>query len=455
MEGTISGLVRRFFFEGQERSIRTKRNIVGLFLLRGTSSVINLVLVPMTLAYLHQTKYGIWITLSSVIGWVSMMDVGLGNGLRNGVAKALAMNEREHARKLVSTTFAMVGLIITGLITVFMVINPLLPWVSILGGTPEMASELTWLGAIVFIFFCLRLLFGLIGTVLIADQKPALATLLEVLVASGSLIGVWVLSKTTAGSLFWLGTILSMMAALVPFCAGLWFFRGPYRSLAPSIQYVDFRFGRELVMVGVQFFALQISGLLIFSSSNIIIVQEFGAAAVVPFNIALKYFGVAATAFTIILLPFWSAYTDAFTRGDRAWILMTIRKLKISWAVMVAGLVVMLLAANFVYRMWVGADVHVSFLMSLASAAYVAIVAWSNIFAYFMNGVGKIRLQLWVAIPTAIVVIPVAIAFSTLFGMESAGVMVAINVCLLPGCFIWPVQLKKLVEGSATGIWAR
>ncbi len=455
METALSAFVRRLFFEGQERSVRTKRNIAGLFLLRGASNVINLVLVPMTLVYLNQTQYGIWLTLSSIIGWVSMMDVGLGNGLRNGVAKSLAMNETTTARKLISTTFAFVGIIAVCLIVVFLCVNPFLPWAAILGAAPAMNSELMWLGAIVFIFFCLRLLFGLIGTVLIADQKPALASLLEVLVAFASLIAVWILSRTTVGSLFWLGTMLSMFAALIPFCASLWFFRRSYRSLAPSFRYVDFHFGKELMTVGVQFFFLQISSLLIFSSSNIIIVQLFGASAVVPFNIALKYFGIVSTAFTILLMPFWSAYTDAFTRGDRSWILMTIRKLKVSWLIMVGSLIVMLLISQYAYRLWVGPDVHVSFLMSLASAAYVAIVAWSNIFAYFMNGVGKIRLQLWVAVPSAIAVIPIAIILTKVFHLESAGVMVAITLCLLPGCFLWPVQLRKLVSGTASGIWAR
>ena len=54
---------------------------------------IGLVLVPLTINYLNPTKYGIWITLSSVIGWFSFFDIGLGNGLRNRFAEAIANND--------------------------------------------------------------------------------------------------------------------------------------------------------------------------------------------------------------------------------------------------------------------------------------------------------------------------------------------------------------------------
>ncbi|HTY58554.1 MAG TPA: hypothetical protein VMF59_07030, partial [Bacteroidota bacterium] len=73
MRTFLPQFVRARLFEGQQRSVRAKQNIVALFLLRGVSMAINLVLVPMTLAYLNQTRYGIWLILSSIIGWVNLM----------------------------------------------------------------------------------------------------------------------------------------------------------------------------------------------------------------------------------------------------------------------------------------------------------------------------------------------------------------------------------------------
>lgn len=451
----LPAFLRKKLFEGHQRSVAAKQNIVALFFLRGFSSAVNIVLVPMTLAYLSQTRYGIWLTLSSIIGWVSWMDIGLGNGLRNEFAKAMAINDRDMARVHVSTTYACVAALITVFIGLFFLINPLLHWSGILNTPEAMEGELHRLAAVVFVFFCLRLLFGLIGTVLLADQKPARSNLLEVLAAALSLLCVYVLTRVSTGSLFWLGCVVSFSTAAIPLVANFWLFGRRYRSLAPSFRFVRLGQARQLVSLGIQFFLLQIAGVVIFATSNLVITQVFGASEVVPYNIAFKYYGLASMAFVVVLTPFWSAFTDAYTRGDTRWITMTLRKLKIAWVILAVVVVAMTLVADLAYALWVGPDVKIPLLLSASMAAYVLIVAWSTIFAYFINGTGKIHLQLWVALSASLAVIPLAIFFSTRLGFGSAGVMLAICVALLPGCFLWPLQAKKIIAGTATDIWGR
>jgi len=455
MRNLLPHYVRRRLFEGEPRSVRAKQNIVALFLLRGISVGINLLLVPMTLAYLSQARYGIWLTLSSIIGWVSLMDIGLGNGLRNEFAKAVALNDHDLARVHISTTYACVAAIVAAIIGVFLLVNPLLRWSAILNTPPAMEGELHALAAVVFVFFSFRLLFGLINTVLLADQKPARSNLLEVLASVIALAGVYTLTRLGAGSLFWLGFVVSGAAAVVPLGANFWLFGGRYRSLAPSYRYVRLGRARPLVMLGVQFFLLQIAGTVVYATSNLVITQFFGPTEVVPYNIAFKYYGVALMAFTVILTPFWSAFTDAYTRNDTRWIAMTLGKLKTACLILAAALVAMTLCAHAAYAFWVGPGVTVPLQLSIAMAAYVLIVAWSTLFAYFINGTGKIALQLWVSLLAALAVIPLAIHFATGLGLGSAGVMLAVCVALLPGCFLWPVQVRKILSGTAGGIWAR
>jgi O-antigen/teichoic acid export membrane protein len=140
---------RRMLYEGAPRSVQAKQNILGLFLLRGVSMAISLVLVPLTLAYLAPSRYGIWMTMSSILGWVMWLDIGLGNGLRNRFALALAHDDKELARSYVSTTYLFVGLISIGLFLVFLVLHccldqhPECP--------PDMEQELSQLAVIVFL----------------------------------------------------------------------------------------------------------------------------------------------------------------------------------------------------------------------------------------------------------------------------------------------------------------
>jgi hypothetical protein len=87
--------------------------------------------------------------------------------------------------------------------------------------------------------------------------------------------------------------------------------------------------------------------------------------------------------------------------------------------------------------------------------AYVLISIWCNIFVNFINGTGKIQLQVIAAIAVGVLNIPLAIFFSQYCQLGIAGVILAPCVCLLPLCFVWPMQVKRILSGNATGIWIK
>ncbi|MBL4594173.1 MAG: hypothetical protein JKX68_10215 [Flavobacteriales bacterium] len=113
------------FFSRHERSVKAKKHILGSFLLKGISIAISLLLVPLTIDYLNPTKYGVWITLMSVITWFSFFDIGLGNGLRNKFSVAKAEGKDELARTYISTTYAIITIISVVLFVVFFYREPI------------------------------------------------------------------------------------------------------------------------------------------------------------------------------------------------------------------------------------------------------------------------------------------------------------------------------------------
>ncbi|MBL4668458.1 MAG: polysaccharide biosynthesis protein, partial [Flavobacteriales bacterium] len=163
------------FFSGHDRSVKAKKNILGSFLLKGTSILISLILVPLTIDYLNPTKYGIWITLTSVIAWFSFFDIGLGNGLRNKFATAKAEGKEELARTYISTTYAIISIISVALFVLFLGVNQFLDWGKILNTTNDIV-ELEKLVFIVFSVFCLQFIIKLINVVFVADQRPAISS---------------------------------------------------------------------------------------------------------------------------------------------------------------------------------------------------------------------------------------------------------------------------------------
>ena len=92
------------------------RNIIISFIAKGVSVVCSLLIVPITINYVNPTRYGIWLTISSIIGWVLFFDFGMGHGLRNKFAEAKAKGDMELAIKFVSTTYFTLGAIVFSLL---------------------------------------------------------------------------------------------------------------------------------------------------------------------------------------------------------------------------------------------------------------------------------------------------------------------------------------------------
>jgi O-antigen/teichoic acid export membrane protein len=444
-------LIKNFFTQGNERSINAKRNILIIAVLKGCGIAISLFLVPVTIHYVNPTRYGIWLTLTSIVGWFSFFDIGLGNGLRNKFAEAVASRKPELARTYVSTTYAILTIIIAIVLLIFFCINPFLNWAKILNTPANMVGELRLLALIVFGFFCIQFVLQLITTIITANQQPAQASVFGFLGNLLSLGIIYVLTKTTSGNLIYLGTVFSVTPVVVLISSSLWFYSHKYKQYAPSIKFVKFRFARDLMSLGIKFFVIQMAAVVLYQTSNIIIAHLFGPEQVTPYNIAYKYFSVITMAFSIIMLPLWSAYTEAWIKKDIAWIKNSINKLVLIWIFIAISVMIMLVSSNFIYRIWVGKEIKVPISVSVVMAAYVVINSWCGIFSQFLNGVGKIKLQLYSGTFGALINIPLSIMLGKQFGIY--GVLLS-SVILGTVSAVWsPIQYNKLINNKATGIW--
>ena len=99
--------IKNKFNNSDGRSSLIVKNILASFFIKGWSVLVQLMLVPTTLACLGVYENGVWLTISSVLIWIDNMDIGLGNGLRNKLAEAMAHNDYAKGQQYVSSTFAM------------------------------------------------------------------------------------------------------------------------------------------------------------------------------------------------------------------------------------------------------------------------------------------------------------------------------------------------------------
>jgi O-antigen/teichoic acid export membrane protein len=441
------------FFKNNGRTAKAGKQIIYSFTLQSIGIVISLLYVPLLLTYLTQEKYGIWLTLTSILGWFSFFDIGLGNGLRNKLGEAFASGDLKLGRKYVSTIYAILICIFSSILFVFHISNFFLNWNSILNTQTIAESELYVLTSIVFSFFLIRFVVQLISVVYLADQKSSISHFVNTLGSLLSFVLVLLLTYSSIhGNLILLGSIVSGIPVLVFIVISIMSFTGKYKAIKPSIKEIDFKLSKGLMNLGAKFFFLQICAIIIFSTSSFFIAQFYGPKEVVAYNIVFKYFQIPIMVFSIILSPVWSAVTDAHIKSDFIWLKKTIKQLNWLSVVFTFGVVLMLIFSQWIFRLWLGNKVIIPWNLSIVMAVYTTMQIWVAPYSNFINGLGKIKLTMSLTFLGIVVYLFLIYLFSNLF-TNSTGVVMAIICTSLIGTIIQPWQTHKILNGTATGIW--
>lgn len=449
MANSIILYIRSFFSTGHERTLLAKKNIALSFLLKGGSIIIGLILLPVTIKYINATQYGVWLTLSSIISWMSFFDVGLGNGLRNKLAEANALQQYKDSKIYVSTTYAILSIISICLFLIFLVFNRFINWNAILN-ISHPNSEMNRVALVVFSIFCIQFVTQIINTVLTASHVVAKVSLILLVGQIVTLIGVYALIKFTQSSLMLLVLVNGGVPVIIQILASIWYYRTSLKEFSPGIKFVDFGHARELLGLGGIFFIIQIGALVLFQTDNIVITQLFGPSYVTTFNIAYKLFSVFILGFNIIITPMWSAFTDAYAIDDLDWIKAAMRKMKLVWLAISAGAIVLFFLAPFIYKTLFNGLVQIPVSLSLAMAFYVIVYSWQTIHVYFLNGIDKIKLQLYLVVISAIINIPIAIFLGHIIGL--AGVTWSNSILFLLMGVLFSYQTNKILNKTAIGV---
>jgi O-antigen/teichoic acid export membrane protein len=447
--------VRRFVNSGHNRSVQAKKNIISSFVIKGISIGISLVLVPMLINYINASRYGIWLTLSSIVGWFSFFDIGLTQGLRNKFAEAKAKGDHQSAQIYVSTTYAVLAIIFASLWLIFLFANQFLNWSDILKIPKDMSTEVSYLAIIVFTYFCSQFVLRIATTIVIADQQPAKASLIDLLGQIFSLLFIIILVKTTKGSLINLGIGLCLSPVLVYLGANLFLFKTTYKLYEPRLSKIDFSYAKGLFNLGLTFFIIQIAAVIQYESANIIIARTFSTADVTAYNIVYKYFGVLTMIFAIFINPFWSASTEAYLKQDFAWIKNSIKKYNILNVIVLAGSVIMLVFSNQVYRLWLGkGKVHIDFALSLWGFLYVSLGIFGSKYVNFLNGISALKIQFWSSLISPFLYVAVAYWLIDHFKMGPYALFISAIIANVYA-FIAPIQYYQIVVKQKKGIWAK
>lgn len=443
--------MKEFLKNKNKRSSLLVKNVLASFFLKGWSALVSLIMIPLTLQCLGVYKNGVWLTVSSLLIWIDQMDIGLGNGLRNKLAAYMAHGEQEKARQAVSSTMAMLVCIVVPLVAVLLA----LVWngnvYSFFNVSERIIPELRTALSAAVIIVCLTFVFKFVGNVYMGMQLPAVSNLFITTGQTFALVATFILF--VAGKATFLNIVVdNTLATLVVYLAAYPFtFWKKFPFLRPRLYSVNLSSAYNMGKVGIKFFWIQISGVLQFMSVNILISKFFSPEMVTPYQVAYRYTSLMLVIFSVICMPFWNATTDAYERGDFDWIKKASRRMNQIVIIASVCLAVMVVISPWVYDIWVGEKCEVPLSMTVIIAFYVFLLVASTRYSFFLNGIGALRLQLYMTV-SAVMFIPLAWLVSKLTH-DILWLFVVMCFCNIPGLVVNIIQFNKIINGTAKGFW--
>lgn len=435
-----------------ERSSRIYKNIFLLFFIRGASVLVGLLLIPIAIDYVSAAEYGIWLTISSLVAWISNFDMGMGNSMRNEIAHTIALNKQSKLKVLVSSSYAFTLILSFCIFLLFYFTGSFFNWGTILNVPEEVTYNINLIVLIVLGCFCLQFVMQLINSILSATHQPFKSALINLIIQLTCLVTLYFLKDAT-GNLTILISIMAGTPVIIYLVASAYLFKTDLKLLAPNLKSIDIGFAKKMLRTGSTFFFIQLGALVLYQTDNIIIANILGHEAVTTFNVAYKLFQVIILLFSIVSAPYWSAFTDAYAKKDFPWIKNTLKEMRIFWLRISIATILLSFASDFIFRLWLGDTIEIPQYLPTAMAFYVIAFIWHCVNVDFLNGIGKIRLQLILITFCAVINIPLAVFLGKQFGL--AGVISANTIAFLIMGVVFYIQSQKIVNQTAINIWNR
>ena len=435
-----------------DRSQIVKQNALGALMIRCFTMLIDFAKVPILLSFLDPEHYGVYITISSIVYWSHNFDFGLGTGLRYKLTEALSLNKIERSKDLVSTAYISMTVIMLG---VFLIGSPILyflDWSSILNTSSISSTEL--LLSIIFVLgvYLIQFVLELVSYILQADQKAAMSTIFKPIANLITLILILILGLFSYTSLFLACVAMCVPIVVVLLCANIYFFFHRYRTISPSFKNFSFKKVKEIYSLGVKYFVGQLSTLVVFNTSSLLITYFVSPADTAIYNAAWTYFGVLVMFNNMMLQPLVAAITDAYVKDDYTWIkniFKTVKKYSLGLSIIS---LLMLIASPLVFDIWLGGKLDIPMQMCIVMTIYFIICIWVSPYNYFLSGVGKLNASVRLSIAKIIIYIPIAICSIKLFGtIGLIGAIILVNT--LPNLILSVYQYRLIISRRATGIW--
>jgi len=364
-----------------------------------------LLTVPITLNYLGEDLFGIWMVVTSIVGFLSFSDFGIGIGLRNMLIECAGKDDIETPKKLIGNALVVLLGMFFILSLVVLFVFPLLSWDQLIKCQhPDSVPHILPTMQSVVFMFALGLPVSQLQNIANAYQRGYWGYLCLFL---GRVLGfLFVIWCVFAGQPLWLlaGGYIGFPFFVSLLGWGILFWKVPF--LRPSL------INSEIVVIkrlfGIGFFVLlyHLSYSLLNSSVILIIANTIGTAGAVPYSVTQKLLGVSSVIAMSLLAGISVAVGEAWHRKDLGWIRKSIRRTeKLTFLFGVIPLIFLMIFGRTIILYWTKSLASVpSFPLLLACTLFSVMMMFGSIYSNCLMAMNYVKLVAIVRFASGVIV---------------------------------------------------
>jgi O-antigen/teichoic acid export membrane protein len=407
---------------------------------------VGLVATPLLLRWLGDERFGAFRVATDWLGYIGLLELGLGGALLPLLARAEGSGNHSAARALIVTSiraYALVG-------------------VAMAAGTLLLAAAINWLVPVASIYSTdLRasILVGFFGLVLIPlSPFRALAearqqgywvslflTVQSLVITAGSLVLAWAGLGIT-------GQAIAMVAGAAVFNLALLLIGGreiPGIARAvirdPSSQEAR----RELRRLNMPTFVMQVCGRLSYLTDNIIVARMISPSIVVTFFLTQRLASLGQGELQGIGNASWAGLAELHVQGQTD--VFNRRLVELTRYVAVLGFAVLIPIASYnlaFVSLWIGSQRYGGDLLTILAACNAMLAALLSLWGWCINGTGGAPLLMKALVVQTIINVACSVGFTFAFGM--VGPLLGTTVAFLAVSAWFIPRLMTVMFGTSS-----
>lgn len=404
--------------------------------------------IPILIHYFGVTNYGVWVLVFTLFQWVLLMDFGLSSVLKTKIPELRhsgntgLINSYIKSAYVICCYIALIVFFLFAILFAFFDVGALLN----ISFEPAFVTKLFLLNVF---FFCVnfilnthKALFVSVHKGKFAEQSIAVNQLIFLLFL---IIPLFLFPDLKAESkLYLISCVNGIVCIIINVIYTFYLFKTENFSLITK-EKMPKNHLNSIYTLGFKYMIIQVGMLFLFSSDNYILAYFFGPKEIVPYEIVTKYFQFPLMILMAGMAPLWSLFTKNYLEKNKNWLKKSFRKFNYFYAIVLIGMLLCVLIAKPIMKIWIGNDFVVPQFLLITVAIMTSLRIFTTFYSYFFNGIGNLRSYLLLLSASVILKIPLSYLFIKLdFGVSS--VVLSSVSCLLVWSFLQPIEAYKIVS---------